>query len=83
LKPITEPCSNDVSVAGDRPVGVRLALRLLRGYKFFISPYFYGSCRFLPGPRSERDQGREAPHDVEEVPGEGFIVFAKPEGSTS
>jgi putative membrane protein insertion efficiency factor len=48
LKPITEPSSNGVCVAGDRRIAVRLALGLLRGYKFFISPYFYGSCRFLP-----------------------------------
>jgi putative membrane protein insertion efficiency factor len=47
LKPITEHSSSDASASGDR-VGVRLALTLLRGYKFFISPYFYGSCRFLP-----------------------------------
>lgn len=29
-------------------VGVRGALWLLRGYKILISPYFRGSCRFLP-----------------------------------
>jgi putative component of membrane protein insertase Oxa1/YidC/SpoIIIJ protein YidD len=27
---------------------VRVALLALRGYKIFISPYFRGSCRFLP-----------------------------------
>jgi len=27
---------------------VRLTLALLRGYKLLISPYFRGSCRFLP-----------------------------------
>jgi putative membrane protein insertion efficiency factor len=48
LKPITEPSLNGASVAGDRPLGVRLALQLLKGYKYFISPYFHGSCRFLP-----------------------------------
>ena len=48
MKLITEPSSNDVSAAGERRVGVRVALALLRGYKFFISPYFHGSCRFLP-----------------------------------
>jgi uncharacterized protein len=48
LKLIIEPSSNDVSAAGERRVGVRVALALLRGYKFFISPYFHGSCRFLP-----------------------------------
>jgi len=25
-----------------------MALALLRGYKLLISPYFRGSCRFLP-----------------------------------
>jgi len=29
-------------------VAVRAALLALRGYKLFISPYFRGSCRFLP-----------------------------------
>jgi uncharacterized protein len=48
LKPITELSLNGASVAGDRRLGVRLALKLLAGYKFFISPYFNGSCRFLP-----------------------------------
>ncbi|PYR43616.1 MAG: membrane protein insertion efficiency factor YidD [Acidobacteria bacterium] len=28
--------------------GVRAALRLIRAYKILISPYFTGSCRFLP-----------------------------------
>ena len=27
---------------------VRAALFVLRGYKMFVSPYFRGSCRFLP-----------------------------------
>jgi putative membrane protein insertion efficiency factor len=48
LKPTTAPSSNDAFVAADRWLGVRLALALLRGYKYFISPYFAGSCRFLP-----------------------------------
>lgn len=48
MKPITEPSSNDVYAAGERRIGVRVALTVLRGYKFFISPYFHGSCRFLP-----------------------------------
>lgn len=30
------------------PLGVRLALALIRCYKLFISSYFWGSCRFLP-----------------------------------
>ena len=49
MKPITEPCSNAASGrhADWRP-GVRLALALIRGYKILISPYFTGSCRFLP-----------------------------------
>jgi len=29
-------------------VSVRVALTALRGYKLLISPYFRGSCRFLP-----------------------------------
>jgi uncharacterized protein len=48
LKPITELSLNGVPVPGDRPIAVRLALKLIRGYKFFVSPYFHGSCRFLP-----------------------------------
>jgi putative membrane protein insertion efficiency factor len=52
LKLTTETSSNVVpgSVVYDmRPsVGVRAALILLRGYKLFLSPYFRGSCRFLP-----------------------------------
>jgi uncharacterized protein len=28
--------------------GQRLALTLIKGYKIIISPYFAGSCRFLP-----------------------------------
>ena len=31
-----------------RRPGVRAALRLIRAYKILISPYFTGSCRFLP-----------------------------------
>jgi uncharacterized protein len=31
-----------------RRLGVRAALRLIRAYKILISPYFTGSCRFLP-----------------------------------
>jgi uncharacterized protein len=48
LKPITEFSLNGVPVPGDRAISVRLALKLIRGYKFFVSPYFHGSCRFLP-----------------------------------
>jgi putative membrane protein insertion efficiency factor len=48
LKPITETLLNDAFAAADGRPGVRLALLLLRGYKYFISPYFNGSCRFLP-----------------------------------
>jgi len=29
-------------------LAARVALALLRGYKIAISPYFRGSCRFLP-----------------------------------
>ena len=47
MKPIIEPSSNDVFAASE-PIGVRVALALLRGYKFLVSPYFHGSCRFLP-----------------------------------
>jgi uncharacterized protein len=49
LKQITVPFSNDASTErDDRTPIVRLALALIRGYKVFISPYFRGSCRFLP-----------------------------------
>jgi len=49
LKLITEISSNDASArAADRRLAVRLCLVLLRGYKILISPYFRGSCRFLP-----------------------------------
>jgi len=39
LKPITEASSNAASAA---------ILALIRGYKIFLSPYFRGSCRFMP-----------------------------------
>jgi putative membrane protein insertion efficiency factor len=49
LKLITAPSSNDVSARrAELRIGVYLALGLIRGYKIFISPYFRGSCRFLP-----------------------------------
>jgi putative membrane protein insertion efficiency factor len=35
-------------VAVDGHLGVRAALTLLRGYKYFVSPFFAGSCRFVP-----------------------------------
>ena len=49
MKLITETSSNDAfaRTADWRP-GVRLCLALIRGYKILISPYFRGSCRFLP-----------------------------------
>ncbi len=36
---------------------VRIALALIRGYKLAVSPYFHGSCRFLP---SCADYARDA-----------------------
>jgi hypothetical protein len=49
LKLITETSSNDAfGKAADWRPGVRLCLALIRGYKILISPYFRGSCRFLP-----------------------------------
>lgn len=49
MKLITEILSNDASVrASDWRPAVRLCLWFLRGYKILISPYFRGSCRFLP-----------------------------------
>jgi putative membrane protein insertion efficiency factor len=40
-----------------RRAGARLALAMIDGYKLLISPYFAGSCRFLP---SCADYAREA-----------------------
>jgi putative membrane protein insertion efficiency factor len=49
LKVITAQRSNVDSVSGGTPpLPVRLALGLIRAYKVLISPYFAGSCRFLP-----------------------------------
>src|SRR6185295_4313476 len=49
LKLITAQHSNVDSVSGGTPpLSVRLALGLIRAYKVLISPYFAGSCRFLP-----------------------------------
>jgi putative membrane protein insertion efficiency factor len=50
LKPITVAPS-DADSSNSNPNGsipVRLSLFLIRGYKVLISPYFTGSCRFLP-----------------------------------
>jgi putative membrane protein insertion efficiency factor len=39
----------DTSVTTERPhLGVRAALLVLRGYKVLLSPFFAGSCRYLP-----------------------------------
>ena len=49
MKPIIELFWKNVfATAAELRLGVRLALVVLRGYKVFISPYFRGSCRFLP-----------------------------------
>jgi uncharacterized protein len=49
LKPITETPSNvDPARDDDRSLAVRVSLRAIRAYKVLISPYFAGSCRFLP-----------------------------------
>ena len=49
MKPITEPSSNVVYASGDDvSLAARVMLAILRGYKALISPYFRGSCRFLP-----------------------------------
>ena len=49
LKPITAQHSNvDFASGGTPSLPVRLALGLIRAYKVLISPYFAGSCRFLP-----------------------------------
>lgn len=49
MKLITETSSNAALAENASPsLGVRVALLLLRVYKVFISPYFRGSCRFLP-----------------------------------
>jgi uncharacterized protein len=38
----------ECAAAGSGSIAARLALAALRGYKAAISPYFRGSCRFLP-----------------------------------
>ena len=48
---LPESCGTAVSPAA------RLALVLLRGYKLLISPFFAGSCRYLP---SCADYARDA-----------------------
>ena len=49
LKLITAQHSNvDFAHGGKPSLPVRLALGLIRAYKVLISPYFAGSCRFLP-----------------------------------
>src|SRR5262249_18545103 len=49
LKPTTATSSPaDFRGPVEPTVGVRIALRLIRGYKLLISSYFAGSCRFLP-----------------------------------
>ena len=49
MKLITAPRSNvDSDSGGNRPLLVRPTLGLIRAYKVLISPYFAGSCRFLP-----------------------------------
>jgi putative membrane protein insertion efficiency factor len=49
LKPITDILSNVVPASEDSySLAVRLSLQLIRAYKVLVSPYFGGSCRFLP-----------------------------------
>src|SRR5512136_2671007 len=48
LKPITAQPSNAGSEHHANSPAVRLVVLMLRGYKLLISPYFRGSCRFLP-----------------------------------
>jgi len=49
LKPITEPLLNAASDRHDNSSpAVSLVLLMIRGYKLLISPYFRGSCCFLP-----------------------------------
>ncbi|PYI82452.1 MAG: membrane protein insertion efficiency factor YidD [Verrucomicrobia bacterium] len=46
---------------------VRLSLRLIRAYKVLISPYFTGSCRFLPSC---------ADYAAEAIARHGFVLGA-------
>jgi putative membrane protein insertion efficiency factor len=49
LKPIIEtPWNVDSGSDGDSSPAVRASLRVIRAYKLLVSPYFAGSCRFLP-----------------------------------
>jgi len=49
LKLNTEPSSSVECGGGDNvSLAARAALVFLRGYKIALSPYFRGSCRFLP-----------------------------------
>jgi len=49
LKPIIALPSNvDYVTAAECSLAARLGLWLIRAYKIFVSPYFAGSCRFLP-----------------------------------
>lgn len=49
MKPITAPPSSVICADAPEPgLVTRAALRAIRGYKIIISPYFRGSCRFLP-----------------------------------
>jgi putative membrane protein insertion efficiency factor len=49
LKQIIATSSNGVSDTGvSLSAGARAGLFAIRGYKLFISPFFRGSCRFLP-----------------------------------
>ena len=49
MKLTTEPYSNVDSARGDEcTLPAKIGLSLIRAYKLLISPYFAGSCRFLP-----------------------------------
>ena len=47
MKPITATISSDGCARGG-DLAVRLALAVIRAYKLAVSPFFRGSCRFLP-----------------------------------
>ena len=74
LRANTVTTSNEVSAALGNPASdprrwqPRAALALLRGYKLLISPYFAGSCRFVPVVRRLRSRRRPpARSDSEEA----------------